>query len=186
MHQANCPNATKQTEASRGRVVKVALAAIGAVVLLFSQAERGHSAAPLTVAVADFDYVDTSGEVRDQSAEHRARVAAFADLLRENLGAGGDYRVKALECPDHPCTAGRMAVDDFAAAARRSGARLVVYGGIRKMSTLVQWGEIQLLDLDSNRVLLQRMVTFRGDTDTAYSRAAAFVSDTLRDVMPKP
>jgi hypothetical protein len=47
-------------------------------------------------------------------------------------------------------------------------------------------GRVQLLDLDSNRVLLQRMVTFRGDTDTAYSRAAAFVSDTLRDVMPKP
>jgi hypothetical protein len=186
MHQANCPHAAEQTGSPRWRVAKLALAAIGAVVLSFDHADHGHSAAPLTVAVADFDYVDTSGEVRDQSAEHRARVAAFADLLRENLGAGGDYRVKALECPDHPCTASRMAADDFAAAARRSGARLVVYGGIRKMSTLVQWGEIQLLDLDSNRLLLQRTVTFRGDTDAAYSHAAVFVGDTLRGVMPKP
>jgi Protein of unknown function (DUF2380) len=186
MHRANCPRVAEQTKPSRRRMTKIAVAAVGAAVLLVSQASNGRSAAPLMVAVADFDYVDTSGEVRDQSAEHSARVAAFANLLRENLGSGGDYSVKALECPDHPCTAGRMAADDFAAAARQSGARLIVYGGIRKMSTLVQWGEIQLLDLDSNRLLLQRTVTFRGDTDTAYSRAAAFVGDALKDAMPKP
>jgi hypothetical protein len=29
-------------------------------------------------------------------------------------------------------------------------------------------------------------VTFRGDTDTAFRRAALFVGDTLRDAMPKP
>ena len=147
---------------------------------------RSLAAAPLAVAVADFDYVDTSGEVVDQSAEHRARVAAFAELLRENLATQGDYRVLPLDCPDHPCTATTMQPDDFVAAARRAGARLVVYGGIRKMSTLIQWGEIQLLDLDSDKLLLRRTVTFRGDTDIAYRRAAGFVGDTLRDAMPKP
>ncbi|WP_376700331.1 DUF2380 domain-containing protein [Bradyrhizobium archetypum] len=59
-----------------------------------------RAAAPIAVAVADFDYFDTSGEVVDQSAAHRARMASFATLLRDNLAAQGDYRVVRIECPD--------------------------------------------------------------------------------------
>jgi hypothetical protein len=101
---------------------------------------------PVAVAVADFDYTDTSGEIADQVEAHRARVAAFGQLLRDSLVADGNYRVVRLDCPVHPCTAASMPADDFVAEARRAGARLVVYGGIRKMSTLVQWGEVQLVD----------------------------------------
>jgi hypothetical protein len=43
-----------------------------------------------------------------------------------------------------------------------------------------------VLDLDSNQLLLRRIVTFRGDTDTAFRRAAEFVGETLKDAMPKP
>ena len=144
------------------------------------------AAAPIAVAVADFDYFDTSAEVTDQSAEHRARVASFAKLLRDNLAAQGDYRVVPIECSDHPCTATSMSQDVFIAAARKAGARLVVYGGIRKMSTLVQWGEIQLLDLEAEKLLMRRTVTFRGDNDAAYRHAANFVGDKLKESMPKP
>jgi Protein of unknown function (DUF2380) len=172
---------------SRGRAVaKAALTVLCAAVALSVQIRQSLTATPLTVAVADFDYVDTSGEVADQSAEHQARVTAFAGLLRDNLGGQSELRVLPLDCPDHPCTASSMPSDAFIAAARRSGARLVVYGGIRKMSTLVQWGEVQLLDLETDKLLLRRTVTFRGDTDTAYRRAALFVGETLRDAMPKP
>ncbi len=149
-------------------------------------ATRLQAAAPITVAVADFDYVDTSGEVTDQSAEHRARIASFADLLRETLAATGEVRVLKLDCPTAPCTPTAMHPDDFVAAARRSGARLVIYGGIRKMSTLVQWGDVELLDLQAEKLLLHRTVSFRGDNDQAYRRAALFVSDTVREALPKP
>jgi hypothetical protein len=45
--------------------------------------------------------------------------------------------------PDGACAAASMRPD--LAHARRSGAHaLLVYGGIRKMSTLVQWGEVQV------------------------------------------
>ena len=138
-----------------------------------------------SLMVADFDFNDTSGEVVDQTAEHRDRVAAFAARLRENLAAEG-YQVLRLDCPEPVCTATSMPPDDVIAAARRAGARLLIYGGIRKMSTLVQWGEVQLLDLDRNALLLRRIVTFRGDNDTAYRRAAEFVGETLKDAMPKP
>jgi Protein of unknown function (DUF2380) len=172
---------------SSGRAVaKGALTMLCATVALSCHISISLPATPLTVAVADFDFVDTSGEVADQSAEHQARVTAFAGLLRDNLGLQGEFRVLPFDCPDHPCTAASMPSADFIAAARRSGARLVVYGGIRKMSTLVQWGEIELLDLETDKVLLRRTVTFRGDSDTAYRRAALFVGDTLRDAMPKP
>ena len=147
---------------------------------------RSPAAAPIAVAVADFDYFDTSGEVVDQSAEHRARVASFAALLRDNLATQDGYRVVRLECSDPPCTANSLSQDLFIAAARKAGARLVVYGGIRKMSTLVQWGEIQLLDLEAEKLLMRRTVTFRGDNDAAYRHAADFVSDTLKETMPKP
>ncbi|MBV8700041.1 DUF2380 domain-containing protein [Bradyrhizobium sp.] len=167
---------------SCGRIIAMA----GLAALCAAVAAPARSAAPLTIAVADFDYTDTSGEVNDQAAAHRARVAQFADLVRENLSARGDYQVLPLDCPEHPCTPINMRPDDFIAAARRSGARFVVYGGIRKMSTLVQWGDFELLDLQGEKLLLQRTVSFRGDNDEAFRRAAAFVGDTLREAMPKP
>jgi Protein of unknown function (DUF2380) len=163
-----------------------ALTMLCAIAALSFPSGGARAAAPIAVAVADFDYFDTSGEVVDQSAAHRARVASFATLLRDNLAAQGDYRVVRIECPDHPCTATSMSQDVFIAAARKAGARLVVYGGIRKMSTLVQWGEIQLLDLEAEKLLMRRTVTFRGDNDAAYRHAADFVSDQLKETMPKP
>jgi len=53
------------------------------------------------------------------------------------------------------------------------------------MSTLVQWGDVELLDLEADKVLFRQTVTFRGDTDEAYRRAAAFVGGTVRDAMEK-
>jgi Protein of unknown function (DUF2380) len=181
MQDTNSPCASRR----RSRAGAMLTVLCVAVALSFA-ADRLPAAAPIAVAVADFDYFDTSGEVVDQSAEHRARVASFAALLRDNLSAQGDYRVVSIECPDHPCTATSMSQDLFIAAARKAGARLVVYGGIRKMSTLVQWGEIQLLDLEAEKLLMRRTVTFRGDNDAAYRHAANFVSDTLKETMPKP
>jgi hypothetical protein len=168
---------------SRANRTVVVIAAIGAAAALSCPIRL--SAAPLTVAVADFDYADSSGEVKDQSAEHRARVAHFAELIRANLGAQGDTRVLPLECAEPPCTPINMRPDDFIAAGRRSGARFVLYGGIHKMSTLVQWGDIELLDLEANKLLFKRTVTFRGDNDEAFSRAAAFVGQTVREAMEK-
>lgn len=159
----------------------VTIAAISAAAALLFPMKL--SAAPLTVAVADFDYVDSSGEVKDQSAEHKARVAQFAELVRASLAAQGDTRVLPVECAEPPCTPINMRPDNFIAAGRRTGARFVVYGGIHKMSTLVQWGDIELLDLEANKLLLKRTVTFRGDTDEAFSRAAAFVGETVREAM---
>src|SRR6476660_9742261 len=145
-------------------IAAAVLTMLCAFAALSFQPSASPAATPIAVAVADFDYFDTSGEVTDQSAEHRDRVASFEKLLRDDLAAQGV----------------------FIAAARKAGARLVVYGGVRKMSTLVQWGEIQLLDLEAEKLLMRRTVTFRGDNDAAYRHAANFVGDQLKETMPKP
>jgi hypothetical protein len=162
--------ATRWGALSVRSAASLALTMLCTVAALSFPSGGSPAAAPIAVAVADFDYFDTSGEVADQSAEHRARVASFAKLLRDI----------------QPCTATSMSQDVFIAAVRRAGARLVVYGGIRKMSTLVQWGEIQLLDLEAEKLLMRRTVTFRGDNDAAYRHAANFVGDQLKETMPKP
>ena len=144
------------------------------------------SASPISVAIADFAYIDTSGEPTDQTAKHDALVTAFGERLRGDLGGNGDYRVLPFDCAQRPCTAASMPADDFVAAARQSGAQFVVFGGIRKMSTLVQWGRVELVDVKDNKLLLRRTVTFRGDDDEAFRRAARFVSDMLRAALPRP
>ena len=168
------------SSANRAAVV---VAAIGAAAALSFPIRL--SAAPLTIAVADFDYIDTSGEVRDQRAEHQARMAQFAELLRAKLAAEGEFHVIPLACAEPPCTPINMQPEKFIAASRRTAARFVVYGGIHKTSTLVQWGDVELLDLEANKLLLKRTVTFRGDNDEAFRRAAAFVGDTIKDAMEK-
>ncbi|MBI5265481.1 MAG: DUF2380 domain-containing protein [Bradyrhizobium sp.] len=170
---------------AKAAFAKAAFAAICVAAMLSLHPGAARAATPVTVAVADFDYVDTSGEPADQSAKHAKLVATFAELLRDDLGSSGDYRVLAVKCDRRPCTATSMPVDEFVAAARKSGARFVAYGGIRKMSTLVQWGDVELFDLENNKLLLRRTVSFRGDNDTAFRRAARFVGDTLKDAMPR-
>lgn len=144
----------------------------------------GKSAIP--AVVADFDNLDSAGEAPDSTAAHAARVAGFAGLLRDSLAAQGRYEVLALDCPAAACTAGGMAPDELVQAARDSGARVLVYGGIHKTSTLVQWGKVQAVDLESDRLLLDRSFSFRGDTDEAFRRAAAFIVRYLDEVAPAP
>ena len=142
-----------------------------------------HGAIP--VVVADFDYHDTSGEVADQRVEHAARVKEFALVLRERLAEEGKYKVLRLDCDKVACSAGSTGADDLVSAAVKSDARLLVYGGIHKMSTLIQWGSVQVVDLQRKELLLNRLFSIRGDTDEAFRRAAKFIGETLHDLTPK-
>ena len=142
-----------------------------------------HAAAP--VVVADFDYSDSSGEVADQRAEHAARVKAFAGLLRDRLAGEGNYKILHLDCAKVTCSAESMGADDLVAAARNADAQFLVFGGIHKMSTLITWASVQVVDVRQRQLLLSRLFSFRGDTDEAYRRAAKFISEILQDMAPK-
>jgi hypothetical protein len=108
-------------------------------------------------------------------------VAKFVEFVRQNLSAQSEASVLPFECSQHPCMPFSMGSDEFVAAARRSGAQFVVYGGIHKHTSAR--GLVEVLDLQNEKLLLKRAVRFRGDNDEAYRRAAAFVGDMVREAM---
>ena len=134
---------------------------------------------PVTLAIADFDYLDTSGETQDQAAAHAERLKSFTRLLGDELSATGKYQIVTLTCPKPPCSANTLDAQSLTDAARQSGARLLLYGGIHKMSTLVQFGKAQVADLESDQVVYDRTITFRGDDDNAWKRASEFLAEDL-------
>jgi hypothetical protein len=44
-------------------------------------------------------------------------------------------------------------------------ATLVLIGGVHKQSTLIQWAKVQAIDVDAGRLVLDKLLTFRGDTE---------------------
>ena len=126
----------------------------------------------LGIAIGDFAYVDTSGEASDQAAVHAEQLKGFMAALRRDFEQQGSYRLVTL-----PCGTSCMDVElpDLAHMASATGANIVVIGGIHKMSTLVQWARVEVIDVDANRVVFDRLFTFRGDNTQAWDRAESFV-----------
>ncbi|MFQ3456637.1 DUF2380 domain-containing protein [Bradyrhizobium sp. UFLA01-814] len=126
------------------------------------RAETGTvPASQLGVSIDDFSYVDTSGEVIDQTAVHQRRLDALMRTLRADVAAEPHYRLVPSTAP-----AGE--------------ARIKVIGGVQKMSTLIQWAKVAVIDVSASQVLYEKLYTFRGDTDEAWDHAAMFVSREVR------
>jgi hypothetical protein len=130
------------------------------------------------VVVADFDYDDTSGEVENKRAEHTARVKTFPSLLRERLARGDKYKVLRLDCAKATCSADSIGAEDLVAAALKADARLLVYGRIHKMSTLIQWGSIQVVDVQQKQFSTLYILA----AATGYRRAARYPSAFVASV----
>ncbi len=147
-------------------------------------AESGAPAAPsVGIAIADFTYADTSGEATDQTAAHRRRLQAFMAALRRDFAADGRFRLVPVACGPAPCAADDA---ELLRAAADAGATILVIGGIHKQSTLIQWAKVDAIDIAADRVLLDRLFTFRGDNDEAWDRAEAFVFSEISAVPATP
>ena len=138
--------------------------------------------AGIAIAIVDFNYVDTSGEVLDQRAEHEVQLSIFMSALKNDLAAGGKFRVVVPACRPDPCS--RSSVSELLKAANAAGADFLMVGGIHKMSTLVQWAKAEVIDLRSGQIVLDKLFTFRGDTDQAWRRAEKFISNELTTLAP--
>jgi hypothetical protein len=110
----------------------------------------------VAAAIAGIDNFDTSGEGANRTAEHAARVQAFATLLRNDLAVQNKFTIVQLTCPHLPCSAAHMSPEDLLRAAQQAGARLSIYNGIHKGSTLIQWGKIEVFDLKKHELVLIR------------------------------
>jgi hypothetical protein len=67
-------------------------------------------------------------------------------------------------------------------AARKAGAKLLLYGGIHKQSTLIQWAKVEVIDLERDRLVYDRLFSFRGDDANAWRRAEQFLAKDLEGV----
>lgn len=153
--------------------------------LAFALGSPHAQAAPaIPIAIVDFSYLDTSGEAVDQSAAHQARLQAFMAALRRDFSGDGRFGPVVLSCGAAPCTVEGTVPEDLAHAASTAGAKILVLGGIHKLSTLVEWAKVQAIDVATDRVLVDRLFTFRGDNDEAWQRAESFLSDELRTALP--
>jgi hypothetical protein len=156
-------------------------AAIGHLTIAFGFAADSETAG-IAIAIIDFNYVDTSGEVLDQRAEHEMRLSVFMSALKDDLAAGGKFRVVVPACGPDPCS--RSSGSELLKAANAAGANFLMVGGIHKMSTLVQWAKAEVIDLRSGQIVFDKLFTFRGDTDQAWRRAEEFISNELTTLAP--
>lgn len=148
----------------------------------------GRSAATPALAVTSPSYVDTSGEPRNQVADHERRVKLFADSLRADLATSGKFRITPLDCQPSQCTAATSDPVELVAKARQAGVTYLLIGGIHKMSTLIQWAKFDILDVNTQNVVFDRLLTFRGDNDAAWKNAETFLQREIlqQDVFKQP
>jgi hypothetical protein len=74
----------------------------------------------IVIAIVDFNYVDTSGEVLDQRAEHDVRLSTFMSALKDDLAAAGKFRLVIPACRPDPCS--RSGGSELLKAAKTAGA----------------------------------------------------------------
>jgi hypothetical protein len=160
----------------------LALSALGLACMCFSLVAhpgQAQTAAP-GLAVVELDYVDTSGEIRDQRADHARRLNVFVESLRGDLGMSGKFRIITFDCLPDACPWSTTPPAELLAAAEKAGAAYVLFGGIHKESMLIQWAKIEILDVSMQKIVFDRLLSFRGDDDTAWRRAEAFLA---RDIL---
>ena len=132
-------------------------------------------------AVAEIQYIDTSGEVIDQSADHFRRLRDFEASLRADLAASGKIRNVALDCPSSACSVGDIDADQLLGKAQAAGAGYLLISSFHKLSTLVQWAKFDIVEVKTRNVVFDRLVTFRGDNDKAWRRAESFIVREILD-----
>jgi hypothetical protein len=138
-------------------------------------------AEPPVIAVAEIQYIDTSGEVIDQSADHFRRLREFEASLRTDLAAGGKVQNAALDCPPNACSIGDIEAGQLLDKAQAAGAGYLLISSFHKVSTLVQWAKFDIIDVKARNVVFNRLVTFRGDNDKAWRHAESFIVREILD-----
>jgi hypothetical protein len=158
------------------------LGCLAAAYAVAAMADASHAVEPVAVAVADFDYVDPAGGVMDQERVAAECLRELVQQVRLGLGQSGRYRVVSLVCDPAPCSAGRTDPAELLAKARAVGARLLIYGGIQKMNAVIHYGNAEVVDLEADRLVFDRNIAFRNDSDEAWRMAAeSLVSELMKE-----
>ncbi len=135
---------------------------------------------PKTVAVFDFELIDTSleGEVRGVNPAEQKRLRLISDLLRRKLADSGDYvlvdtapAAAAVEAAGHLYGCNGWEAD----IARSLGADLAFTGTVQKVSNLILNINLYVRDAATEKRIMAFSVDIRGNTDTSWSRGISYI-----------
>ena len=163
----------------RGRLV-----AIG-VGIAFLPGSRPCSADPVpNLAMLPIRMLDTSGEPKDQTSEHAARLTAMGEGLSARLVAAGRFRVVGIDAEKlaRSCPGNEPAC--ILDVARANGAGLAFVGVIHKSSTLIMQMFARIVETRGGTTTFSRELNFRGDNDESWRRAEAFLLREIEDDPP--
>ena len=148
--------------------------------LLLAATSAAAAGEPRTVAVFDFELVDTSldGELQGTRPEELARLGMVGDLVRERLGASGAYRLVDTDpAAAAVARAGRLRTCNGCELriAADLGAELALVGWVQKVSNLILNVNMVMREVATGRLVGGGSVDIRGNTDESWSRGAAYL-----------
>jgi hypothetical protein len=136
-------------------------------------------AAERTVAVFDFELVDTSlqGATFGPSGEEQERLASVGQELRKRL-----TQTRQFEVVDIAPVAGKAHAANLqscggcdAQLARELGAKLAITGWVQKVSNLILNMNIAVRDAETGNLVTVMSVDMRGNTQESWSRALNYL-----------
>ena len=119
------------------------------------------------------------------------KMANLDTFLREQMSARGLYMVlpNAAASDLLEQFRGRREVHDCVPCiqdvARRLGAERAMVVWVFRMSELVMWLYVRVVEPESGQIVVARSMTFRGDNDRAWGKAAEFFLRQLAEVPSK-
>ncbi|MDN3711590.1 DUF2380 domain-containing protein [Paracoccus cavernae] len=142
---------------------------------LFPVAAKAESLALMPVK-----FFDTSHEAKDQREDHQRRVDLMSAELARVL-APEVSRVSSLTPRDVATACTPETVPCLITLAKGTGSDLALFVVVHKSSTLIMQIFVQLVDLDAETTRFDRNLSFRGDTDESWIKAAGFLGRSLED-----
>ena len=154
---------------------------VSAVAIASTSTDVAYTEEPIVLAISNFAFIDPSGEIRDQRADHARRLTALGATLEDALSTSNKVNIVPLACHGEECTAMAAGLETLSLEAKSAGAQYLLIGEVRKMSTLVGGLKFAVLDLATNRPTCDRFLSYRGDTDEAWERAARYAVSEIKN-----
>ncbi len=140
----------------------------------FALASTSGWAAPRSIAVFDFDMVNTSPAAT--TPEENGRLRALDAQLHEALA--GRFTLVDID-PVRPALSRVRSIRGCNGCeldlARRSGADLAAYGWVQKVSNLILNVNLVIEDAETGKVIKADSVDIRGNTDESWQRGLRYL-----------
>lgn len=130
------------------------------------------------LALMPVKFLDTSHEPQDQRRLHEARIELMRAVLIEEMSPA---RIIAITPGQVSAACAEETPECLLALAGTEGGDQAVFVTVHKSSTLIMQIFVQVMDVREARLVLRRDLSFRGDNDESWRRAARFLAGVLTE-----